>query len=107
MVLLVVLLTIVAFVVADLTLRMILKRIDQARAKKERLEALDVGLKIEVAEEAHSLKRVEVRKPKARILAVDDEPVNLQVVAAGISGYWPMRPTAHYTDYPPSFLNRG
>ena len=79
MVLLVVLLTIVAFVAADLTLRMILKRIDQARAKKERLEALDVGLKIEIAEEAHSLKRVEVRKPKARILAVDDEPVVLDI----------------------------
>jgi len=77
MVLLIVLVTVVVFVVLDLTLRMILRRRDQARLRTQRQEALEIGLRIEVAEEARSLKRVEVEAPRARILAVDDEPVVL------------------------------
>ncbi len=77
MVVLIVLLTIAVFVVVDLFLRMAVRRVNEARLKKERQEALEIGLKIVVAEEANSLKRVEVAKPKARILAVDDEPIIL------------------------------
>jgi CheY-like chemotaxis protein/glycine cleavage system H lipoate-binding protein len=51
---------------------------------------LDVGLKLDVSEEAPSLKRVEVPDPKARILAVDDEEIILNsfrkiLVLAGYS----------------------
>jgi len=45
--------------------------------KKEREHALDIGLKLDVSEEAPSLKRVELENPIARILAVDDEEVIL------------------------------
>ncbi|MGB5176328.1 MAG: response regulator, partial [Thermoanaerobaculia bacterium] len=47
------------------------------KLKKERAEALDTGLRLDYTDEAVSLKRVEVESPKARILAVDDEPVVL------------------------------
>ena len=90
MVILMVLLTIVIFAVVDLTLRLTLKRMEASRLRRERQKALDIGLKLEFADEATSLKRVEVEKPKARILAVDDEPVILDsfrkiLVLAGFS----------------------
>jgi len=69
--------TIVAFIVVDLVLRMLLKRVNETRQLKEREHALDVGLKLDVSEEAASLKRVELSNPKARILAVDDEEIIL------------------------------
>jgi len=72
-VILIVITTIIAFIVVDLVLRVLLKRVTEARMKKERERALDVGLKLDVSEEAPSLKRVELDNPKARILAVDDE----------------------------------
>lgn len=58
--------------------------------KKERTEALDIGLKLDVSEEAKTLKRVEVKEPRARILAVDDESIILDsfrkiLVVAGFS----------------------
>ena len=77
MIILMVLLTVVIFAVVDLTLRLTLKKIQTTRARRERQEALDIGLKLEFADEATSLKRVEVAAPRARILAVDDEPVIL------------------------------
>jgi CheY-like chemotaxis protein len=77
MIFLMVLLTVVVFAVVDLTLRLTLKQMQTARARRERQQALDIGLKLEFAEEALSLKRVEVASPRARILAVDDEPVIL------------------------------
>ena len=87
---LIVVLTIVAFVVVDLVLRIILKRARETRLQKERAQALDVGLKLDVSEESPSLKRVEVDNPKARILAVDDEEIVLSsfrkvLVLAGYS----------------------
>jgi len=90
MVFLIVLLTFVVMVVVDLALRLTLKRIEATKARKERQRALDVGLRLEFADEANSLKRVEVVTPKARILAVDDEPVILDsfrkiLVLAGVS----------------------
>ena len=77
MIFLMVLLTVVVFAVVDLTLRLTLKQMQATRARRERQQALDVGLKLEFADEALSLKRVEVASPRARILAVDDEPVIL------------------------------
>ena len=90
MVILMVLVTLVVFAVVDLVLRLTLRRMEEARARKQRQKALDVGLRLEFAEEARSLKRVEVDRPRARILAVDDEPVILDsfrkiLVLAGFS----------------------
>jgi CheY-like chemotaxis protein/glycine cleavage system H lipoate-binding protein len=74
---LIVIVTIIAFVVVDFALRMLLKRANEARMQKERETALDVGLKLDVSEEAETLKRVELDNPIARILAVDDEEIIL------------------------------
>jgi CheY-like chemotaxis protein/glycine cleavage system H lipoate-binding protein len=77
MVPLIVLLTVVVFLLVDWALRTTLTRRQAARVRRERAAALDIGLKLQFAEEAKSLKRVTVDHPKARILAVDDEPVVL------------------------------
>jgi CheY-like chemotaxis protein len=77
MVIAIVIVTVAVFIAVDLLLRMILKRIDQRRMKRERQEALDIGLRLEISDEAPSLKSVEVKTPKARILAVDDEAIVL------------------------------
>jgi CheY-like chemotaxis protein/glycine cleavage system H lipoate-binding protein len=69
--------TIVVFIVVDLLLRLILTRVRSARTRKEREHALDIGLSLDVSEEAPTLKRVALDEPKARILAVDDEAVIL------------------------------
>lgn len=74
---LIVITTIIIFVVVDLLLRTLLKRANEARTQKEREQALDIGLKLDVSEEAATLKRVELDNPKARILAVDDEEIIL------------------------------
>ena len=89
-VILIVITTIIVFVLVDLVLRMLLKRVTETRMKKEREEALDVGLKLDVSEEAPTLKRVELDNPIARILAVDDEEIILSsfrkiLVLAGYS----------------------
>lgn len=90
MVVLIVLVTFVVFVAVDLLLRVTLKRLEEGKARRAREEALAVGLRLEFADEAKSLKRVEVHNPKARILAVDDESVILDsfrkiLVVAGYS----------------------
>jgi CheY-like chemotaxis protein/glycine cleavage system H lipoate-binding protein len=69
--------TIVVFALVDLLLRMLLNKSRETRIRKERAEALDTGLKLDVSEEAPTLKRVELENPKARILAVDDEAIIL------------------------------
>ncbi len=74
---LIVVTTIVVFVVVDIVLRLLLKRMSEARMKKEREQALNIGLKLDVSEEAQTLTRVELDNPKARILAVDDEKIIL------------------------------
>ena len=66
--------TIAVFIVVDLLLRLILTRVRSARTRKEREQALDLGLSLDVSEEAPTLKRVALDEPRARILAVDDEP---------------------------------
>ncbi len=77
MVVVMVLLTIVVFVVVDVLSRIGLQRYREAKLRKAREQALDVGLRLDFTDEAKSLKRVEVDAPKARILAVDDEPIVL------------------------------
>lgn len=90
MVVLIVLVTFVVFVLVDLFLRLTLKRLEEKKIRLAREKALEVGLRLEFADEAKSLKRVEVSNPKARILAVDDEAVILDsfrkiLVVAGYS----------------------
>ena len=87
---LIVVTTIIVFIVVDIALRVLLRSVREARAMKEREQALDIGLKLDVSEEAPSLTRVEVENPKARILAVDDEKIVLDsfrkmLVLAGFS----------------------
>lgn len=69
--------TIIVFIIVDLLLRMLLTRIRATQARKEREQALQVGLRLDVSAEAPTLRRVELPRPEARILAVDDEPVVL------------------------------
>ena len=88
MVILIVVITIVVFIVVDLSLRILLKARHEMKIARERKEALDIGLKLDFSDEAKTLTRVEVTDPKARILAVDDEPIILDsfrkiLVAAG------------------------
>jgi DNA-binding response OmpR family regulator len=90
MVVLIVILTIVVFVVVDMVLRLIMRKVQDTKIKKARREALDIGLRLDFADEAKSLKRVEVENPKAKILAVDDEEIVLDsfrkiLVLAGYS----------------------
>jgi CheY-like chemotaxis protein len=87
---LLVVLMFVAFVVIDLLVRRTSQRMAEARARREREAVLQTSLKLDFTHEAESLKRVEVEKPRARILAVDDEPVILDsfrkiLVLAGFS----------------------
>jgi len=77
MVALFVILMFVAFVAADYLVREFTKRLKAKKERQEREKILDVAVKIDFTLEAKSLKRVEVPNPKARILAVDDEPVVL------------------------------
>jgi CheY-like chemotaxis protein len=74
---LLVVLMFVGFVVIDVLVRMAHRRMDAARERREREAVLHTSLRLDFTQEAPSLKRVEVAGPKARILAVDDEPVIL------------------------------
>src|SRR3990172_5980230 len=77
MVALLVIFMIIAFITADVLVRIVAQRLHASKLRKERAAALDVGLNLDFTDEAKSLKRVEVENPKAKILAVDDEPVIL------------------------------
>lgn len=90
MVLLIVVVTIIVFILVDFALRIYFQRQQELKLRKEREAALDTGLRLDFSEEATTLKRVEVKDPKARILAVDDEPIILDsfrkiLVVAGYS----------------------
>lgn len=90
MVPIIVLVTVIIFIIVDAILRITMKRIEEAKIRKKREEALDIGLRLDFSEETKSLKRVEVENPKARILAVDDEDIVLDsfrkiLVLAGYS----------------------
>jgi CheY-like chemotaxis protein len=68
---------ILAFIIIDMSIRMVSKRMRETKERKERLAALDIGLRLDFTHEAKSLKRIDVAKPHARILAVDDEAIVL------------------------------
>jgi len=90
MVVLIIILMIVVFITIDVLIRVISQKIQESKTKKERKEALDIGLRLDFTDEALSLKRVEVENPKAKILAVDDEKIVLDsfrkiLVLAGYS----------------------
>ena len=90
MVVLIVILTMISFIVVDLVLRIVMKKIHESKIKKEREKALDIGIRLDFTDVAKSLKRVQVDKPKARILAIDDEEIVLDsfrkiLVLAGYS----------------------
>lgn len=68
---------VILFVLADLIIRTIVRKNTEKRKRKEREEALRVNLNLDYTHEAKTLKRVEVDNPKAKILAVDDEEVIL------------------------------
>ncbi len=70
-------LAIIIFIIADILIRMIAKRIQENKAKKERELVLQESLNLDFSREAKTLKRAEVPNPKARILCVDDEEVIL------------------------------
>lgn len=90
MVALIVVLTVIVFFIVDFALRTSMKKIEEAKLRKQREEALATGLKLDFSDEAKTLRRVEVENPKARILAVDDEEIILDsfrkiLVLAGYS----------------------
>jgi len=67
----------IVFIVADIAIRVITKKVRDKKLVKEREEALQVSLNLDYTHESITLKRVEVDEPKARILCVDDEAVIL------------------------------
>lgn len=70
-------LAVVIFIIADIVIRMVGKRMTEQKQKKEREIVLTESLKLDFTNEAKTLKRAEVENPKARILCVDDEEVIL------------------------------
>lgn len=68
---------VIMFIIADLIIRTILKKSVERRQRRQREEALAVNLRLDYSHESKTLKRVEVENPKARILAVDDEEIIL------------------------------
>ena len=70
-------LAVVIFIIADVLIRMIGKRLTEQKQKKEREQVLQDSLKLDFTNEAKTLKRAEVANPKAKILCVDDEEVIL------------------------------
>lgn len=74
---LLILLMFVAFAGIDFLVRESARRHREKRERQAREAVLNLSLRLDFTNEAKSLKRVEVAHPKARILAVDDEPVVL------------------------------
>lgn len=70
-------LAVIIFIIADISIRMISKRLTEKKLKKEREVVLHESLKLDFTSEAKTLKRAEVPNPKAKILCVDDEEVIL------------------------------
>lgn len=74
---LLILLMFVAFAGIDFLVRESARRHRAKRERQAREAVLNLALRLDFTDEAKSLKRVEVAHPRARILAVDDEPVVL------------------------------
>lgn len=77
MVILLLFVSVVLFVLADLAVREAIRVVRDKRQRREREEALAVSLSLDFSREAKTLKRAEVKDPVARILCVDDEEVIL------------------------------
>ncbi|GEM_PF-160893 len=75
--LLLLIIAVIIFIIADYIIRLVLKGINEKKRRKEREEALSTNLNLDFSHESKTLKRVEVENPKARILAVDDEEIIL------------------------------
>jgi len=70
-------LAVIIFIIADILIRFIIKRVQEKKTISEREKALEVSLKLDFTYETKTLKRVEVENPKAKILCVDDEAIIL------------------------------
>ena len=77
MVILLLFVSVVLFVIADVAVREVTRKMRDKNLRREREEALAVSLKLDFTREAKTLKRAEVKDPVARILCVDDEEVIL------------------------------
>lgn len=67
----------VLFVLLNIAAREMFLRVKEMKRKAEYAEALQESLNLDFTRESKTLKRVEIRQPKARILCVDDEEVIL------------------------------
>jgi CheY-like chemotaxis protein len=74
---LIVVLMFLGFVILDVIVRAITRRMATQRERRRREDVLRTAVRLDYTHEAKSLKRVEVPGAKARILAVDDEPIIL------------------------------
>jgi CheY-like chemotaxis protein len=70
-------LAVIVFIIADILIRNATKKISEKKARKEREEVLKESINLDFSSEAKTLKRAEVKNPKAKILCVDDEEVIL------------------------------
>lgn len=70
-------LAVIIFVIADILIRFIIKRVQENKIRTEREKVLEVSLNLDFSKEAKTLKRAEVENPKAKILCVDDEEIIL------------------------------
>ncbi len=71
------LVALILFVILDISIRAIGKRMHENKLKQEREAVLATSVKLDFTHEAKTLKRAEIESPLARILCVDDEPVIL------------------------------
>ncbi len=70
-------LAVIIFIIADIMIRNVTKKVGEKKARKEREEVLADSIRLDFSSEAKSLKRAEVKDPFAKILCVDDEEVIL------------------------------
>lgn len=71
-------LAVIIFIIADILIRFIIKRVQEKKLIAEREKALEVSLNLDFSSETKTLKRAEVNNPKAKILCVDDESIILE-----------------------------
>lgn len=67
----------IVFIIADIIIRYVAKRVRDKKILLEREEVLKDSLNLDFSSEAKTLKRADVENPKAKILCVDDEEVIL------------------------------
>ncbi|MFO7445848.1 MAG: response regulator [Ignavibacteriaceae bacterium] len=70
-------LAVIVFIIADIMIRNMSKKISEKKARKERESVLAESINLDFSSEAKTLKRAEVKNPIAKILCVDDEEVIL------------------------------